>query len=304
MKRDFLRFFDLSAEEIDQLIKRTALMKKERGKNKRVMPLKGKTAALIFEKSSTRTRVSFQVGISELGGTSIFLSPRDLQMGRGEPIKDTARVLSGYVHMIIYRCFEHSKLEELAKYATCPVINGLSDLTHPVQVLSDLFTIYEHFGSYRDLNIAWVGDGNNMANAWLEAHLVLGFNLSMSCPKAYLPDNTLLQRALKNKNFMISEKPEDAVRSAHVVNTDVWVSMGDEAEAEERKKAFKGYQINKKLLKHARKDTIVLHCLPAYRGQEITDEIMESKDSKIFIQSENRLHTQKSLMEFLIKQKE
>lgn len=301
MKRDFLRLFDLSASEIDRIIKRTAILKKNRGKRLGNLPFKNKTAALIFEKSSTRTRVSFEVGIYELGGNSIFLSPRDLQMGRGEPIKDTARVLSRYVHLIIYRCFEHSKLEELAKYSFCPVINGLSDLTHPVQVLCDLFTIYEHFGDYRNLNISWVGDGNNMANAWIEAHLVLGFNLNVACPKNYYPDEKLLEMAMKNKNFKLTEDPEEAVKSADVVNTDVWISMGDEEEAEERKKVFKDYQINKRLLKFAKKHAIVLHCLPAYRGQEITEDIIEDKNSVIFTQAENRLHTQKALMEFLIK---
>jgi len=301
MKRDFLRLFDLSKTEIDKIIKRTAILKKSRGKKIKTSPLKNKTVALIFEKSSTRTRVSFEVGVYELGGHSIFLSPRDLQMGRGEPIKDTARVLSRYVHLIIYRCFEHSKLEELAKYSSCPVINGLSDLTHPVQVLSDLFTIYEHFGDYKKLNISWIGDGNNMANAWIEAHIILGFNLTIACPKKYYPDEVLLKKAMKNKNFKITEDPEEAVKSADVVNTDVWISMGDEEEAEERKKAFKGYQINKKLLKLANKNAIVLHCLPAYRGQEITEDIIEDKKSVIFTQAENRLHTQKALMEFLLK---
>ncbi len=301
MKKDFLRFYDLCSSEISSVIKRAGELKRNRGKIERNSPLKNKTTALIFEKSSTRTRVSFEVGVYELGGNSIFLSPRDLQMGRGEPIKDTARVLSRYVHLIIYRCFEHSKLEELAKYSTCPVINGLSDLTHPVQVLSDLFTISEHFGGYKDLNICWIGDGNNMANAWIEAHLILGFNLTIACPKGYLPDSELLKRAKESKNFKITVDPKEAVKSAHVLNTDVWISMGDEEEAEERKKAFKGYQINRELLDLANKDAIVLHCLPAYRGQEITDDIIEDEKSVIFTQAENRLHTQKALMEFLVK---
>lgn len=301
MKKDFLRFYDLCSSEISSVIKRAGELKRNRGKIERNSPLKNKTTALIFEKSSTRTRVSFEVGVYELGGNSIFLSPRDLQMGRGEPIKDTARVLSRYVHLIIYRCFEHSKLEELAKYSTCPVINGLSDLTHPVQVLSDLFTISEHFGGYKDLNICWIGDGNNMANAWIEAHLILGFNLTIACPKGYLPDSELLKRAKESKNFKITVDPKEAVKSAHVLNTDVWISMGDEEEAEERKKAFKGYQINRELLDLANKDAIVLHCLPAYRGQEITDDIIEDEKSVIFTQAENRLHTQKALMEFLLK---
>lgn len=301
MKRDFLSILDLSRDEVDNLIKRAGELKKERSKGHKKMPLKGKTIALIFEKASTRTRVSFEVAINELGGRPIFLSTKDLQMGRGEPIKDTARVLSRYVHGIIYRCFSHEALKELAQYASIPVINGLSDYSHPVQVLSDLFTLFEHFGRYNDLKIAWVGDGNNMANAWLEAHLLLGFELRMACPRGYEPDKKLLNLAKKNKNFSFTVKPDEAVKGADALNTDVWVSMGDEAEAEERKKAFKGYQINKKLLSKAKKDAVVLHCLPAYRGQEITDEVIESNNSLVFVQAENRLHVQKALLEFLFK---
>jgi ornithine carbamoyltransferase len=301
MKRDFLSLLDLSRAELDLIIKRADKLKKERFKGHKVLPLKAKTVGLIFEKASTRTRVSFEVGVAELGGTAIFLSSKDLQMGRGEPIKDTARVLSRYLHAIVYRCFSHETLKELARYTSIPVINGLSDYNHPVQVLSDLFTLYEHFGDYKGLSVAWIGDGNNMANAWIEAHLLLGFELKVACPKGYEPDPLLLKKAQKNKNFLITTKPEEAAKDADVLNTDVWVSMGDEAETEERKRAFKGYQINKKLLSKAKKDAVVLHCLPAYRGQEITDEIIESKNSLIFEQAENRLHAQKALLEFLIK---
>jgi ornithine carbamoyltransferase len=301
MKRDFLRLFDLTPAELDKIVKRALELKKGRGRALKNPPFSGKTAALIFEKSSTRTRVSFEVGVHELGGDPIFLSARDMQIGRGEPVKDTARVLSGYVHLIIYRCFAHDMLEELAKYASVPVINGLSDLTHPVQVLSDIFTIYEHFGRYKNINMAWIGDGNNMANAWLEAHLLLGFPLKMACPERYNPDADLLKRARKNKNFMLTTDPAEAVKGCDVLNTDVWISMGDEAETVQRKKAFRKYQINKALLDKAGKKCVVLHCLPAYRGQEITDDVIESKNSLIFTQSENRLHAQKALMEFLVK---
>lgn len=300
MKRDFLRLFDLKPAELDRIVKRALELKKDRDKGLKNPPLSGKSVALIFEKSSTRTRVSFEVGVHELGGYPIFLSARDLQMGRGEPVKDTARVLSSYVHIIMYRCYEHKMLEELAKCSVVPVINGLSDLTHPVQVLSDIFTIYERFGKYKGLNIAWIGDGNNMANAWLEAHLLLGFPLKMACPGGYEPDADLLKKARKNKNFILTAKPEEAAENADVINTDVWISMGDEPEAAQRKEAFKGYQINKKLLKEAKKNCAVLHCLPAYRGQEITDDVIESKNSLIYVQAENRLHAQKALMEFLI----
>jgi len=301
MKRDFLSLLDLSEQELDLLIKRALKLKKERSKGHKALPLKGKTVGLIFEKSSTRTRVSFEVGVTELGGNALFLSSKDLQMGRGEPIKDTARVLSRYIHGIVYRCYSHETLKELAQFTTIPVINGLSDYNHPVQVLSDLFTLYEHFGDYKNLSVAWIGDGNNMANAWIEAHILLGFELKMACPKGYEPDKALLKKVSKHKNFLLTDKPEEAAKNVDVLNTDVWVSMGDEAEAIERKKAFKGYQINKKLVALANKGAVVLHCLPAYRGQEITDDIIEAENSIIFEQAENRLHAQKALLEFLIK---
>jgi ornithine carbamoyltransferase len=195
-------------------------------------------------------------------------------------------------------------LSELARYAKIPVINGLSDYSHPVQVLSDLFTLYEHFGDIKGLSISWVGDGNNMANSWIEAHLIFGFNLSMACPKGYEPSQELLKNALKNKNFKFTHDPIEAVKGVDVINTDVWVSMGDEDEAEERKKAFKGFQVNKDLLKRAKRNAVVLHCLPAYRGYEITDDIIESKQSLIFVQAENRLHAQKALLKFLFNEKE
>lgn len=301
MKRDFINLIDFSEKELMSIIKQADKWKKLRysGKDKARRILDGKTIALIFEKSSTRTRVSFEVAINELGGNSTFLSVRDIQMGRGEPIKDTARVLSSYVHGIVYRCYSHDMLDELAKYSTIPVINGLSDYSHPVQVLADLFTLYEHFGDIKKLKIAWIGDGNNMANSWIEAHLIFGFSLSMACPKGYEPAKELVKKASKNKNFKLTNTPEEAVKGVDVINTDVWISMGDEDEEEERKKAFKGFQVNKNLLKKADRNAVVLHCLPAYRGFEITEDVMESKQSLIFVQAENRLHTQKALLEYL-----
>ncbi len=302
MKKDFINLIDFSEKDLFYIIKRAGEFKNKRPMLKKTENLlSGKTIALIFEKSSTRTRVSFEVAIHELGGNAIFLNVKDIQMGRGEPIKDTARVLSSYVHGIVYRCYSHNMLEELAKYSSIPVINGLSDYSHPVQVLSDLFTLYEHFGDIKNLKVAWVGDGNNMANSWIEAHLIFGFDLSMACPSGYEPDKSLLKRALKNKNFKLTKNPQDAVEGVDVINTDVWVSMGDESEEKERKRAFKNYQVNKALLKKAKKDAVVMHCLPAYRGCEITEEVIESKQSLIFIQSENRLHTQKAILEFLYK---
>lgn len=303
MKKDFINLTDYSEKELMSIIRKALNWKQLRysGKIKKNKVLDGKTIALIFEKSSTRTRVSFEVAISELGGNSTFLSVRDLQMGRGEPVKDTARVLSSYVHGIVYRCYSHEMLNELAKYSSIPVINGLSDYSHPVQVLSDLFTLYEHFGDIKNLKICWIGDGNNMANSWIEAHLIFGFSLSMACPKGYEPARDLLKKASKNKNFKLTNIPEEAVKGVDVINTDVWISMGDEDEADERKKAFKGFQVNRNLLKKANKNAVVLHCLPAYRDFEITEEVMESKQSLIFVQAENRLHAQKALLEYIFK---
>lgn len=303
MKRDFINLLDYSASELLKIIKRAVVLKKERKNNRehKNLVLSGKTIALIFEKSSTRTRVSFEIAISELGGNSTFLSVRDIQMGRGEPVKDTARVLSSYVHGIVYRCYSHNMLKELGTFSTIPVINGLSDYSHPVQVLSDLFTIYEYFGDFKNLKISWVGDGNNMANSWIEAHLIFGFPLSIACPEGYEPDRKLLEMAKKNVNFVITNEPEEAVKDADVINTDVWISMGDESEEEERKRVFKKYQVNQSLLKKSKKSAVVLHCLPAYRGFEITDDVIESKQSLIYTQAENRLHTQKALLEFIFK---
>jgi ornithine carbamoyltransferase len=302
MKKDFINLIDFSENELFSIIERAGEYKKKRPSLKKTENLLlGKTIALIFEKSSTRTRVSFEVAIHELGGNAIFLNVKDIQMGRGEPVKDTARVLSSYVHGIVYRCYSHKMLKELAKYSSIPIINGLSDYSHPVQVLSDLFTLYEHFGDIKKLKVAWVGDGNNMANSWIEAHLIFGFALSMACPSGYEPDTRLLKKALKNKNFKLTNNPEEAVKGVDAINTDVWVSMGDEAEEQERKRIFKNYQVNKALLKKAKKDAVVMHCLPAYRGNEITEEVIESKQSLVFIQSENRLHTQKAILEFLYK---
>ncbi len=305
MKRDFINLIDFTETELMTIIKESSKWKKGRyssyGISKNI--LEGKTIALIFEKASTRTRVSFEVAINELGGNSTFLSVRDLQMGRGEPIKDTARVLSSYVHGIVYRCFSHDMLNDLARYSSIPVINGLSDYGHPVQVMSDLFTLYEHFGDIKKLNISWIGDGNNMANSWIEAHLVLGFSLSMACPEGYEPSDKLLKKALKNRNFRITNNPEEAVKGADVINTDVWISMGDENQEEERKKAFKGFQVNKNLLKKANKNAVVLHCLPAYRGLEIAEDVIESEQSLVFVQAENRLHAQKAILEFIYKKK-
>jgi ornithine carbamoyltransferase len=302
MKRDFLSFKDWSMEELDSLLKRASELKEMQKKGIEHHPLKGKTLSMIFEKSSTRTRVSFEVGMFQLGGHAIFMSPRETQIGRGEPVKDTARVLSRYVDGIMIRTFSQEMVEELARYASIPVINGLTDLLHPCQVMADLMTIIEKKGGYEGLNVAWIGDGNNMANSWIEAAGKLGFNLTLACPKGYTPDPDILGDAHKTARgkIRLTSDPMDAARDADVINTDVWASMGQEEEKEQREKAFKGYQVNAELMNVAKRDAIVLHCLPAHRGEEITEEVIEGPNSAVWDQAENRLHVQKAIMERLM----
>lgn len=285
------------------LLNRSKDLKKLRKSGKEHKPLMGKTLAMIFEKASTRTRISFEVGIRELGGQGIFLSSNETQIGRGEPVKDTARVLSRYLNAIMIRTYAQSVVEELAEWADIPVINGLSDLYHPCQILADLFTIQEYKGGFEDRKIAFIGDGNNVANSWLEASILLGLNFSLATPEQYGPDKDLLVKARKNKTFFHTDDPSEAVKDADVIYTDVWVSMGQEKEKRERKKAFAKYKIDDKLLKGAKKDVIVMHCLPAYRGQEITDTVFEKFSEIIFDQAENRLHAQKALLEWLMLRK-
>jgi ornithine carbamoyltransferase len=300
MKRDFTKLLDLSAEECRYLIERAAFLKQARKTGVPYRPLVDKTLAMIFEKASTRTRTSFEVGINELGGHAIVTNSGDSQMGRGEPLRDTARVLSRYVHAIMIRTFAQETVEELATWASIPVINGLTDLYHPCQVLCDLFTIQELKGSLDDLRIAYIGDGNNMANSWIEASILLGFSLSIATPEAYRPDSDLLEKAKAHPEFALTDDPREAVDSADVINTDVWVSMGMEKEKEDRQRAFKSYCIDDALLNLAKKNAIVLHCLPAYRNQEITDEVFERFQDVIFTQAENRLHGQKALLEWIM----
>jgi ornithine carbamoyltransferase len=296
-KRDFLALTDFSREEIERLFDLAAEMKAGRYRER---PLEGKVLALLFAKSSTRTRVSFEVGAIQLGGHALFLSARDLQLGRGEPIKDTARVLSRYVQGIVIRTFAHGEAEELARYAAVPVINGLTDLLHPCQVLADVFTIREVFGSWEGRVVAWVGDGNNMANAWLQAAQVLGFELRLACPEGYEPDRGIFEEAKRTAKVSITELPEEAVRGAHVVNTDVWASMGQEEQAEVRALAFQGYTVDRELMALAAPDAIFLHCLPAHRGEEVEEEVIEGPQSRVFDQAENRLHVQKALLATLM----
>ena len=296
-KRDFLAIPDFSAKEIGALFD-LALRMKSGGYRDR--PLAGKTLAMIFTKSSTRTRVSFEVGTFQLGGHALFLSSRDIQLGRGEPIKDTARVLSRYVHGIMIRTFAHSDVEELARHASVPVINGLTDLLHPCQILADLLTMREHIGGWEGKTVAWIGDGNNMANSWLNAARVLGFKLQLACPEGYRPDPDILKKAQAATDIVLSTDPAEAIAGAHCVNTDVWASMGQEEEAAERAKAFTGYCVTTALMKKAAKGAIFLHCLPAHRGEEVMDDVIEGPQSRVFDEAENRLHVQKAVMATLM----
>lgn len=296
-KRDFLAVRDLSREDITRLFDLAALMKSGAYRDK---PLAGRTLAMIFTKSSTRTRVSFEVGTYQLGGHALFLSSRDIQIGRGEPIKDTARVLSRYVDGIMIRTFAHADVEELARFSSVPVINGLTDLLHPCQVMTDLFTMREYVGGWEGKTVAWVGDGNNMANSWLNAAGVLGFELRLACPKGYEPNADILAFAKAHTKITLTTDVATAIEGAHAVNTDVWASMGQEDEAAKRARAFEGYQVSKEMMALAAPDAIFLHCLPAHRGEEVTEEVFEGPQSRVFDQAENRLHVQKAIMAMLM----
>lgn len=297
-----LTIAELTKEQIDFLLTRAIVLKERHKKGIPHMPFKGKTLGLIFEKSSTRTRVSFETAMHQLGGNAIFISQRDSQIGRGEPIKDTARVMSRYVDGVVIRTFGHDIIEEFAKFSTIPVINGLTDLHHPCQVLADVMTVIEKKGGYDNMKVCWIGDGNNMANSWIEAATRLGFELTLACPKGYWPDAMLLKRAKAEGkgNIKVTESIEEAAKGADVLNTDVWASMGQEEEAEKRIKAFAGYQINAKVLSLAKKDAIVMHCLPAHRGEEITEDVIEGTHSVVWDEAENRLHVQKAVLEWLL----
>lgn len=297
MKRDFLEIPDFSADEIDNLL---GLAERMRTGAYDAKPLAGKSLAMIFTKSSTRTRVSFEAGTWQLGGHAMFLSSRDVQLGRGEPIADTARVLSGYVDGIMIRTYAHSDVVQLAEHATVPVINGLTDLVHPCQVLADLLTVKQSLGDYRNKRIAWIGDGNNMANSWINAAYVLGFELRLACPEGYDPNPEILKRALKKAPIMVTRDPAEAAEGAHVVNTDVWASMGQEEEQKEREKAFDGFTVSSKLMSRASDDAIFLHCLPAHRGEEVQADVIDGKQSRVWDEAHNRLHVQKALMAVLM----
>ncbi len=301
MKRDLLSILDLTTTEIIALLTRAATLKAWARQGYSRRSLVGKTLALIFDKPSTRTRVSFEAGMAQLGGYSINLSRADSQLSRDEPVADTARVLGRYVDGIVIRTFAQAMLEEMARHACVPVINGLTDTEHPCQVLADLQTIQERCGTIEGLKVAWVGDGNNMANSWITAALRLDFALHLACPPGYEPDADLLAQAREaGREVVLHEDPVAAVADAHVVNTDVWASMGQEEEAKERQKAFAPYQVNEALMRQAQPQAIVLHCLPAHRGEEITAAVLEGPQSAVWDQAENRLHLQKALLEWLL----
>jgi ornithine carbamoyltransferase len=299
-KRDFLRLTDLDRSGLLELVERAAEWKLIGRKGPR--PLDGMTIGLVFEKASTRTRVSFEVAAGQLGGSAIFLSPRDTQLGRGEPLQDTARVLARYLDALVVRTFEHEKLAQIAHHARVPVVNALTDASHPCQVLADLLTVSERFGADAlqrpGLRVAWVGDGNNMANSWLEACALLGFELLLACPSGYDPDAALLARC--SGRARVVRSPAEAVAGAQVINTDVWASMGQEAEQARRAHDFAGFIVDEALVARARPDAIVLHCLPAHRGEEISEAVLEGPRSAVFDQAENRLHVQKALLESLL----
>ena len=295
--RHFLAIPDFTRPELVALLELAAAMK--RGEY-RQRPLEGKTLGMIFAKSSTRTRVSFEVGAFQLGGHALFLSARDIQLGRGEPIRDTARVLSRYLDGIMIRTYDHADVEELARFASIPVINGLTDLLHPCQVLADLLTIRETLGGWEGKTVAWIGDGNNMANSWLNAAGTLGFELRLACPERYEPNEAILERNRRLTTIVLTRDPAGAVQGAHAVNTDVWASMGQEEEQEERARAFQGYIVDEALMRRADRSAIFLHCLPAHRGEEVSEPVIEGPQSQVWNQAENRLHVQKALMATLM----
>jgi ornithine carbamoyltransferase len=296
--RDFLSILDFSSAELDALF---VLAERIRAKRYTKKPLAGKVLAMIFQKSSTRTRVSFEVGAYDLGGHALFLSQRDIQLGRGEPIKDMARVLSRMTDGIMIRAYEHAHAEELAEYADVPVINGLTDLSHPCQILADLLTVRQFLGTFEGKRIAWIGDGNNMAHSWIEAAQRLKFSLRLACPDRFEPDPVLIATArAEGADITLVRDPREAVEGCHVVNTDVWASMGQEDESNERIQVFNGYMVDDALMARTAKDAIFLHCLPAHRGEEVSASVLEGPQSRVWAEAENRLHIQKAIMAVLM----
>lgn len=293
--RHFLTLADLSPDELRFLIQRASFLKRLKGPYE---PLKNKVLGMIFEKASTRTRVSFEAGMVQLGGAAIFLSPRDSQLDRGEPLEDTARVLSRMVDCIVLRTHQHATVVRFAENATVPVINGLTDRFHPCQVLADMQTYFEHRGDIAGRKVAWIGDGNNMCQSYLEAAKLLDFTLHIACPPGYEPEPGLVQAA--EKHVILGHDPAAAAEGADLVVTDVWASMGQEQEQAERKQAFQGFQVTQALMQRAAPDALFMHCLPAHRGEEVSAEVLEGPQSVVWDEAENRLHAQKALLEFLL----
>ncbi len=302
MKRDFLHVSDFSAEEIWQIFELTRRLKSYVKEGKDYTPLKGKTMAMIFAKPSARTRISFETGMTQLGGHAIYLGPGDIGVGKREAVKDIARVIARYNDIIMARLFDHAHILELAEYASVPVINGLTDYNHPCQIMADIYTVLEHRGNLNNLKIAFVGDGNNIAHSWLELAQRLPYHFVLACPPGYEPNAELVAKARQVglSQVEIVHDPLLAVRDADVIYTDVWVSMGQEAEQEKRKSDFAAFQVNMALVKAAKPDVYVMHCLPAHRGEEITDEVMESSHSIVFNEAENRMHVQKAIIHKLM----
>ncbi len=302
MKKDLLNLFDLDPSEFEDLFRLAGTLKDLHRRGVPHRPLAGKMLGLVFDKSSTRTRLSFEAGMFQLGGTATFLSRKDIQLGRGETIPDTARVMSRFLDGVVIRTFGQEIVEEFARHAGIPVINGLTDLLHPCQILGDLFTIIEKRGTWRGIKVAYVGDGNNVANSWINAAARLPFRLSLACPGGYEPDRAILERGMKEspEGVALLRDPGEAVREADVVYTDVWASMGQEEEAEARKTVFRAYQVNDALLSRAKEEVLVMHCLPAHRGEEITGEVIDGPRSIVFDQAENRMHIQKAILETLL----
>ncbi|MDH3727576.1 MAG: ornithine carbamoyltransferase [Myxococcales bacterium] len=300
--RHFLTISDLTHDELIRVLDRASALKALRGAPEHPKPLEGKSVAIVFEKASTRTRLSFEVGIHELGASPVTLISKDTQLGRGEPIEDTARMLSGYVHGVVYRTFGHDRLERLTRASTIPVVNGLSDRFHPCQLLADLMTVRQSFGpSLKDVRVAWIGDGNNMAHSWIVSAAVAGFEVALACPAGYQPDAEILAGArAQGANIRLVERPEEAAEGVTVVTTDVWASMGQEGEAKERREAFSGFLVDDAIMTRADSDAIFLHCLPAHRGEEVSAQVIDGVQSRVWDEAENRLHTQKALLEWLI----
>ncbi|WP_305855985.1 ornithine carbamoyltransferase [Balneatrix alpica] len=297
--RHFLTLTDLSTHELRQLIQRALELKAMHRRREVYEPLKNRVLGMIFEKSSTRTRVSFEAGMAQFGGSAIFLSPRDTQLGRGEPVEDTARVLSSMVDAVMIRTFDHQMVERFAAFSSVPVINGLTDDYHPCQLLADMQTFFEVRGDIQGKRVCWVGDGNNMCNSYIKAAQLFDFELHIACPEGYEPPAALLEES--QGRARVIRDPVEAVKGSHLVATDVWASMGQEEEAQKRMRAFASYQVSPALMDHAAKEAIFMHCLPAHRGEEISMDMLDDPRSVAFIEAENRLHAQKALLEFLLR---